>query len=138
MKFTSLWKRYREPISYLFFGALTTLVNYVVYFLITRGFHMHYLAATGISWVAAVLFAFVTNRRFVFASSAKSKGEVGSELVRFVGGRVLSLLLEAVIMFVGIEGLKLIRYDWAVKAVAQVGVVLSNYFLSKFYVFQSK
>lgn len=99
---------------------------------------MHYLAATGISWVAAVLFAFVTNRRFVFASSAKSKGEVGSELVRFVGGRVLSLLLEAVIMFVGIEGLKLIRYDWAVKAVAQVGVVLSNYFLSKFYVFQSK
>lgn len=138
MKFTSLWKRYREPISYLFFGALTTLVNYVVYFLITRGFHMHYLAATGISWVAAVLFAFVTNRRFVFASSAKSKGEVGSELVRFVGGRVLSLLLEAVIMFIGIEGLKLIRYDWAVKAVAQVGVVLSNYFLSKFYVFQSK
>lgn len=138
MKFTSLWKRYREPISYLFFGVLTTLVNYVVYFLITRGFHMHYLAATGISWVAAVLFAFVTNRRFVFASSAKSKGEVGSELVRFVGGRVLSLLLEAVIMFIGIEGLKLIRYDGAVKAVAQVGVVLSNYFLSKFYVFQSK
>ena len=138
MKLTSLWRRYRELISYLFFGVLTTLVNYLVYLLTTRGLHMHYLAATGVSWVVAVLFAFVTNRRFVFASSAKSKSEVGSELVRFVGGRVLSLLLEAAIMFIGIEGLRLIRYDWAVKTVAQVGVVLSNYFLSKFYVFRSK
>ncbi|MBY0584904.1 GtrA family protein [Murdochiella sp. Marseille-P8839] len=136
MNLNSLWKRYREPITYLFFGVLTTLVNYAVYFLTTRAFHMHYLVATGISWVVAVLFAFVTNRRFVFDSKAQGKSEVGGELLRFVGGRVLSLLLEAAIMFIGIEGLKLLCYDWAVKTVAQVGVVVSNYFLSKFFVFR--
>lgn len=136
MNMHSLWKRYREPISYLFFGVLTTLVNYVVYFLTTRGLHMHYLVATGISWVVAVLFAFVTNRRFVFDSTAKGTSEVGGELLRFVGGRVLSLFLEAAIMYIGIEGFKLLHYDWIVKTVAQVGVVVSNYFLSKFFVFR--
>lgn len=136
MNLHALWERYREPISYLFFGVLTTLVNYVVYFLATRGMSMHYLVATGIAWIVAVLFAFVTNRHYVFASQAKGKREVGGELLRFVGGRVLSLLLEAAIMFIGIEGIKLLRYDWAVKTVAQVGVVVSNYFLSKFFVFR--
>lgn len=138
MKIKELWQRWQEPICYLFFGVLTTVVNYIVYFLATRGAGLHYMVATGLSWVVAVLFAFVTNRRFVFASDAKGKVAVGAELLRFIGGRVLSLLLEALIMFLGIEGLKLLRYDWAVKTVAQVGVVVSNYFLSKFFVFKKE
>ncbi len=138
MKIKQLWQRWQEPICYLFFGVLTTVVNYIVYFLATRGAGLHYMVATGLSWVVAVLFAFVTNRRFVFASGAKGKVAVGAELLRFIGGRVLSLLLEALIMFLGIEGLKLLRYDWAVKTVAQVGVVVSNYFLSKFFVFKKE
>ncbi|MDD7593297.1 MAG: GtrA family protein [Peptoniphilaceae bacterium] len=136
MKHSSLWSKYREPITYLVFGVLTTVVNYIVYFLTTRGLSMHYMEATVLSWAAAVTFAYFTNRKWVFQSTAQRGAEKRIEFVKFVGGRVLSLLLEAVIMFTGIELFHLGHYDWAVKTVAQVGVVVSNYFLSKFLVFK--
>lgn len=136
MNVKEVWAKYREPITYLFFGVLTTVVNYIVYFVATRGLSLHYMVATVFSWATAVTFAFFTNRKWVFQSLADSSREKWAEFLKFVGGRLLSLLLEAAIMFIGVELLRLGRYDWAVKTVAQVGVVVSNYFLSKFFVFK--
>lgn len=130
------WNRYREVIFYLIFGVLTTVVNYIVYFLATRVFSIHYMAATIIAWIVAVIFAYVTNRRWVFQSNAETAGARRGEFIKFTGGRILSLLLEAVIMFVGVELLQLRALDWAVKTVAQVFVVIFNYVLSKFFVFK--
>ncbi len=129
---------YREPLAYLIFGVLTTVVNYILYFAMTRGFQIHYLPSTVVSWVGAVLFAYVTNRRWVFSQKAHSAKGMRTELVKFVGGRFLSLLLESLIMVLGMEVLHLEKYDWVVKTFAQVFVVIFNYILSKFYIFRAE
>lgn len=135
MQKKKIWK---EAFLYLFFGVLTTVVNYVIYFILTRALSMHYLPATFFSWLGAVLFAFVTNRRYVFQSKAVAKKEISLEFGKFVGGRLFSLGLEAAIMWIGIDLLALSDYDILVKTLGQVAVVISNYFLSKYFVFKKK
>lgn len=131
------WLRKNEEIlRYLFFGILTTLVNYIVYFAATRLFQINYLLANAMAWIISVLFAFVTNRKWVFASQAQSSSEVGLEFLKFVGGRVFSLLVDMAIMFVGIDLLNLGAYDFWVKTLSQVFVVILNYIISKFFVFK--
>lgn len=126
----------REIMSYLVFGVLTTVVNYIVYFACTRLFHIDYLVSNGLAWILAVLFAFVTNRRWVFQSEAEGFSEVFVEGVRFFGGRVASLILDMAIMYVGISLMGLGDYDFWVKTVSQVAVIVSNYAISKFFVFR--
>lgn len=130
------YNKFKELILYLYFGVLTTLVNYIVYFLATRIFSIHYMTATVISWTFAIIFAFVTNRSYVFNSKLKDKIKILNEFIKFVSGRILSLGLEALIMYLGIEILRLSNHDIFVKTIAQVGVVVSNYFLSKYFVFK--
>ena len=89
-----LFMKYKEVISYLFFGVLTTVVNFVVYFACTDGLHINYLAATAVSWVAAVLFAYVTNRKWVFESKVSGFMPILREMAVFVGCRVFSGVME--------------------------------------------
>ena len=126
----------KELVMYLVFGVLTTLVNYLVYFTANRIFRIHYLPANGLAWVIAVLFAYYTNRRWVFSSRAEGRFQKVLEFVTFVGGRVFSLLVDMLIMFVGIDLLGLADRDFWVKTVAQVFVIVLNYLISKFFVFQ--
>ena len=130
--------RRREVFAYLFFGVLTTVVNYIVYGLATRIFAINYLASNALAWLFAVLFAYLTNRRWVFQSRATGFGAQGLEFLRFVGGRVASLGIDMGIMFLGITVLHLAAYDFWVKTVAQIFVVVSNYAISKYFVFREK
>ncbi|MBR3894220.1 MAG: GtrA family protein [Clostridia bacterium] len=142
-KIKALCVRYREQLLYLIFGALTTLVDWVVSFLLyrvwdqaiaTHVFVIH--GANVIAWVAAVLFAYVTNRKWVFQSTQKSAAGIFGELCAFAGGRVLTFLLQ--------EGIVAVFFDWlgwnkyAVKLIAAVLVVILNYVIGKLVVFRKK
>ena len=158
----------REVLMYLLFGVLTTLVGWVVYFAIMIGgrilfkipqedtasgaYFALYTAAQIIQWVCAVLFAFFTNRKWVFTDADKNKSAL-LQLLTFSGGRVVTLVLDYVITLFG--GMLLVRLLPALnsvsigaldlnvneifaKVVAAVVVIVGNYFFSKFLVFKGK
>ena len=131
-----LWKKYREFILYLFFGGLTTLVSIVSYAFCERVLGMDPLVANIISWILAVSFAYVTNRRWVFQSRVVGAEAVIKEAAAFYSGRLVTLAMEEAILAVGIKWL---GYDSiAVKIAAQVLVILANYFISKWVVFRER
>ena len=133
-----LLKKYREQISYLVVGGLTTAVSLLTYYLCTKTFlnpeiPLQLQAANVISWICAVAFAYVTNRRYVFRSRAENKVQ---EAAKFVLSRVTTLLMEMAIMWLGVTVLGV--NDRIVKLVAQVVIILANYVLSKLLVFRKK
>jgi len=128
--------KYKEVISYLFFGVLTTVVNFVVYFACTDGLHINYLAATAVSWVAAVLFAYVTNRKWVFESKVRGFMPILREMAVFVGCRVFSGVMDMGIMFISVDMIGI--SDRIAKFITQVAVVVLNYIFSKIIIFRNK
>ena len=135
-KLFALLKKYEEIISYLFFGALTTAVNYVVYLPCYNVLGLSAAASNAIAWVVAVAFAYLTNKPFVFKSHDWTAKTVLPELTKFVGCRVGSGLLETAIIFVLVDCLR-----WngnIIKLVTSVLVVVLNYVASKLLVFRRK
>ena len=130
------YEKHKELLLYLFFGALTTLVNLAVFFVFTTWIVIDVLAANVIAWVAAVLFAYVTNRTWVFASRATTKGAIAQEIVGFFGGRVATLLFEEAVLWLFIKHLGF--HAMAVKLAAAVAIVILNYVISKLFVFRKK
>lgn len=131
-----LFMKYKEVISYLFFGVLTTVVNFVVYFACTDGLHINYLAATAVSWVAAVLFAYVTNRKWVFESKVRGFMPILREMAVFVGCRVFSGVMDMGFMFISVDMIGI--SDRIAKFITQVAVVVLNYIFSKIIIFRNK
>ena len=131
-----IYRRHREGISYLFWGVVTTVINYAAYFLCTRALGIHYLASDVIAWIVSVVFAYVVNKLFVFRKKDWAARVVAKEFLQFVSGRVASGVLEFIIMAVFIDSLGC--PDAIVKIVANVVVVIVNYFFSKFLVFREK
>ncbi len=130
-----LLKKYRELISYLFFGVLTTLVNWGSYWLLTDVLHVHYMAAALFAQVLSILFAYVTNRRWVFESKVRGAKGIAVEMTKFFGARGVSLVMDLLCMYLGVDLLSL--NDKAVKVVSSVIVVIANYIFSKLFVFRS-
>ena len=138
--------RLREVISYLVFGLLTTLVSWFVYIALTAllglsqqapgsaGWRLIANASNVTSWVAAVSFAYITNKRFVFKSTQK-KGSAWREFILFVSARALSMLLFQILLF---NLCLLFMDDKMAKLLMNVLEVLFNYFASKFVVFNKK
>lgn len=131
-----LYKKYEDVILYLFFGGCTFLVCMVSYYICATPLGMNYMVANVISWVIAVLFAYVTNRIFVFKSKVKGALAIARELWTFVVCRISTGVMEVIIMFVGVSLLQC--NDLIVKGIAQILVILSNYVLSKLIIFRKK
>lgn len=134
-------KKYRSQIVYLIFGVLTTAVNYVIYIpcfsLLERsGFRYASAASNVIAWIFAVVFAYLTNKPFVFESHDWSARTVISELIKFVSTRVVSLLIETGILLLTVDTLGWNNLVW--KLIASVGVVVLNYVGSRLLVFRAK
>ena len=128
-----LYKKYREQIMYLFFGGLTTLVNWLTYALLTGfGGGINKIAAETVAWSAAVIFAFFTNKFFVF--NIKSNEHFLREFISFFGARIFSGIIEigGFALFVSVFKFN----DWIVKIAISVIVVIANYVLSKFLIFK--
>ncbi len=133
-KILSLLEKYREVISYLFFGGMTTLVNYIVYLPCYNILHLSGALSNAIAWVAAVAFAYLTNKPFVFKSHDWSAKTVVPELTKFVGCRVGSGLLETAIIFMTVD---LLRFNGnIIKILTSILVVILNYVASKLVVFR--
>ena len=135
-KIRALVERYWDVLSYLFFGGLTTVVNYIVYLPCYNWLHLSASVSNVIAWVFAVAFAYLTNKPFVFKSYDWSMKTVVPELTKFVGCRVGSGVLETVILFVTVDLLQL--NGNIVKLLVSVLVVILNYFGSKLLVFRRK
>ena len=135
-KIRALVERYWDVLSYLFFGGLTTVVNYIVYLPCYNWLHLSASVSNVIAWVFAVAFAYLTNKPFVFKSHDWSLKTVVPELTKFVGCRVGSGVLETAILFVTVDLLQL--NGNIVKLLVSVLVVILNYFGSKLLVFRRK
>ncbi|MDL0303858.1 GtrA family protein, partial [Clostridioides difficile] len=96
-------KKHRETILYLFFGAFTTLVNIVSYLFFTRVILFNFMVANALAWILAVLFAYVTNKFFVFESKRIEIKFLFKEFLSFVSFRLLSGVVEMLIMYVMID-----------------------------------
>lgn len=129
-------ERYRELISYGFWGVMTTLVNYGIYFFCTIGLDADPLAGNAISWVGAVTFAFVVNKQFVFASRSWRLSDVRKEAWQFVSARLLSGAMEMTLMYIFVRRAGL--DDKIVKIAAGILATLLNYFISKWVIFRKQ
>lgn len=121
----------KEIVLYVIFGILTTLVNIVAYFLFSKLLGINYLISNILAWFFSVLFAYVTNRIYVFESK---NANILKEIVLFFSGRIFSGVLDTVLMFIFID-LFLIN-DFISKLIIQVTVVILNYVISKLIVFK--
>ena len=130
-----LFIKYRDLLSYLFFGVLTTVVNYVSYLLLAPFFGTTTIP-TAIAWVLSVAFAYLTNRRWVFRSQAKGAAAVLREAGSFVGARLISGVIDVGIMWVFADRLGF--NDKLVKLASNVFVVIFNYIASKLIIFRKK
>ena len=135
-KIRALIHKYWDILSYLFFGGLTTVVNYLIYLPCYNLLHLSASVSNVIAWVVAVAFAYLTNKPFVFKSLDWSWKTVGPELAKFVGCRVGSGLLETAIIFLTVDFLLWNGNIW--KLVTSVLVVILNYVGSKLLVFRNK
>ncbi|MCI8441227.1 MAG: GtrA family protein [Provencibacterium sp.] len=131
----SLFNRYKEVILYLIFGGLTTLVNIVSYALFADWLGIYYLTANVIAWILSVLFAYLTNRSFVFESKSQGRAAL-RELLLFFGCRLLSGLFDMACMYVCVDLLQM--PGLAAKILSNVIVIILNYLFSKFLIFQKK
>ncbi len=131
-----MYRKYEEGINYLIFGFLAFVLNYVLYFLFSSAMQMHYMAATALSWVLTVVFAYWTNRTFVFKSTNKDAQSLGKEFLSFIGARVATEVLELALMFLMVDCVELNEY--LSKFACQVIVIVANYFLSKLWIFKEK
>ena len=135
-KFMALYQKYREIISYVIVGGLTTVVSMVLFYGSTWTFldgnnAFQLQAANVISWIGAVAFAYVTNRVFVFRSKNENKLK---EIIAFVSSRVLTLLMDMAVMFI-LSTLMKIDYNFS-KLIAMALVMIGNYVVSKLFVFK--
>ena len=118
-----------EVVRYLVIGVLTTVVSIAVYALLTEALAVNYLLANLISWVAAVVFAYFTNRSFVF----RAQGGLWQFLL-FGASRLLTLGLEYGGLLLLVEGLAV--HELLAKVIMQAAVIIANYVLSKWAVFR--
>ena len=167
-KIKELCKKHREILLYLVFGVLTTMVGWAVYFAIlwtwraifllpisdvsSSAYLTGYTVAQVVQWVAAVLFAFFTNRKWVFTDADKNVS-VLLQLLKFSGGRVATFFVDYAVTLFGAMGLAILLpemtkvdifgKEWnlaeiGAKVIAAVIVIIANYVFSKIFVFKNK
>lgn len=135
-KIIELCKKYKSVILYLVFGVLTTIVNIVAYFLLDFNRLFNTVINTSIAWVVAVIFAYVTNKKWVFESKVEGFKDNFKEMMSFFGCRIATGLMDVGIMFVFVD---ILRYDdMIIKIASNVLVIILNYVGSKLLVFRNK
>ncbi len=131
----SWYNKWREVLLYLFFGGCTTLINILVFYIL-RKIKLQLYVSNVLAWFLSVLFAFVTNKLFVFESRGKSTKENSKEIISFFGFRILSLVFDMVFMYVMIQLLS--ANEMISKIISNVFVIILNYLFSKLFIFKEK
>ena len=139
-KFKEIYSKYKEIVLYLFWGTMTTIVNWLTYIIFVRLFQLDIVVSNGGAWIIAVLFAYITNQKFVFESHAVVLQEKLKEILKFFMARIATGLIEIVGMpilyYVGLD-MSIIGIDGlAAKIIVSVVVIVLNYVFSKLLVFK--
>ena len=137
-KIKSLYKKYKEIINYLIIGVLTTVVSLVTFYIVrilflTNDTQLDIQISNIISWFFAVLFAFITNKKYVFESKKKGKKNL-AEMIKFYLSRISTLLIDMGVMWLLTAPLNI--NDKISKILVQFIIVILNYVLSKIFVFK--
>ncbi|MDD3920743.1 MAG: GtrA family protein [Eubacteriales bacterium] len=137
----TLWNKLKKLVTkelllYVLFGAITTLLGIGTFQLFHAAAGMHYAVANVLSWVLAVTFAYITNRRFVFQSKAYEKKAVLREVALFFGARLLSLGLEELGLYLLID--RFLVLPFIAKVIMSAVVIMANYVFSKLVVFKTQ
>lgn len=126
--------KYKDVIPYAVFGVLTTLVNIGSYWVMAHPMKMPVMVSTVIAWILSVLFAYLTNRKWVFHSEASSSNEIIHEIVMFFSARLATGVIDGGSMFIFVDLMKM--NDVVIKTLANVLVIILNYVASKFFIFK--
>lgn len=124
----------KEIILYVIFGALTTIVNLIAYYLFSNIININYLISNAIAWIISVVFAYITNKFFVFNSSYINKDVIIEEFIKFMNCRLISGLSEVVLLFLFVD--LLLMNDIVAKLIIGVLVALINFIFSKVFIFK--
>ncbi len=121
---------------YLIFGALTTVVNIISYYVAYNVLKIPNVTSTVLAWVISVLFAFLTNKIFVFESKSSGFKEIFREISAFFACRLLTGVLDVAIMWASVDIMDWNSLLW--KVISNILVIVLNYFASKFLIFKQK
>lgn len=132
--FEPFYRKNKEMLLYLFFGFLSFVMSISTYALFNKVFNINELLANIFSWIITVMFAFFTNRIWVFDSQTESMAEFVKQMSSFYWGRIVTLVIEEIILFVFITVLGM--NSILIKVIAQVVVIVLNYIISKLFVFK--
>ena len=135
-KIKALLIKYKGFIFYGIFGVLTTVINIVTYAVCYRKLGIANVPSNIIAWILAVLFAFITNKLYVFDSKSMDAKTVISELIKFMAARLATGGLDLLIMFIGVDVMH--GPEIFLKAASNIIVIILNYVLSKLVVFKKK
>lgn len=128
--------KYKEMLLYVFFGGLTTVISIGIFGALNVGLKINEHISNLISWIFAVMFAFFTNRIWVFSASTKNAGDFISQMLKFYSGRLVTLGVEELILWIFITELNF--NSMLIKVIAQVVIIILNYIISKLFVFKGK
>lgn len=146
-----LWKKYREIIMYLIMGVATTVVNWIIYAICIRlitidgkllNMDLDILISGVIAWIVAIIFAFVTNKSWVFSSKSWETKIVVREFVEFVVARLITGIIEwfgtPLLVAIGLNQTIFGVKGMISKIIVSVIVIILNYVFSKLVVFKKR
>ena len=122
-----------EAMKYIIFGILTTLINILVYYIFSH-IGISYLISNSIAFIFSIIFAFVTNKFYVFKCKDIRKEVLIREIYKFILSRLGTFLIDTLLMFIGVRCLRL--NDLIVKYMVNIVVIILNYIVSKKIVFK--
>lgn len=129
-----LIKKHMDFILYAVFGVLTTIVNIASYWVFANKLHIDVMISTVLAWILAVLLAYLTNRKWVFHSTARGANEIMKEIISFFSCRIATGVVDWLCMFIFVEQLQ--WNDMVIKTLANVLVIILNYVASKLVIFK--
>ena len=133
-KLVDWYRAHREGMRYLVFGALSTIVNIVVFVICARIANLSAAVSNTIAWIVAVLFAYVTNKIYVFNSKTTGVKNLVREILSFFGARIATLVLETAFLWVVID--KLGFNEIFMKIISNIIVIILNFIFSKIFIFK--
>lgn len=135
-KICNIIRMYKEPLAYVVFGILTTVVNIAVYYLMADVMKIHYLLANIIAWICSVLFAFLTNKIWVFESRLWQGKIVLAEMGSFFLARAATGVMDMLLMWMLVDIAAV--EEMIAKVAVNVLVIVLNYVASKQWIFRKK
>jgi len=131
-----MYRKYQEAIDYLFWGGVAFVLSMVLFYIFANMMMIEEQIANVITWIICVIFTYLTNRTFVFKSKTTGMKAITKEFTEFTTARLATLVLENIVLFICID--LLLWHNMIAKLIGQFLVIVSNYILSKLWIFKKK